>query len=357
MKIRRTVVATALVALLAIAAVVAAGVVAAPPQAKAADPVVLTVAGNGQTRTFTMTELKALTSYSGYFGFVNSAGTIYPPEPVTGVRLSDVLAQIGGMTTLNACDITATDNYGMTYTYDQIVNNNGVQFYNATTKAAEDPKAPWTWVLVWEQNGAPLPADVGPLRLVAAQETDVNQVADGHLMVKWVDRVTLRGAVAEWKVRMYGLKRKNGTRQTYTLDRTTYDSCATPGCHGSSWVSPPPRRAGPECRSSCSSARSTAARARQLQRLQRGAGDQGVPHQARGGDGQVRHPHLESGKAPHEAHPRQQAHGLRSRRAGTTRCASSGPRSRCRAVSPSAASARSSCSPSDGGGPKPKMGP
>ena len=142
------------------------------------------------------------------------------------------------MTTLNACDITATDNYGMTYTYDQIVNNKGVQFYNATTKAAEDPKAPWTWVLVWEQNGAPLPADVGPLRLVAAQETDVNQVADGHLMVKWVNRVTLRGAVAEWKVKMYGLKRKNGTRQKYTLDRTTYDSCATPGCHGASWVQP-----------------------------------------------------------------------------------------------------------------------
>ena len=238
MKIRRTVVATVLVALLAIAAVVVAGAVAVPQQAKAADPIVLTVTGGGQTKTFTMTELKALANYSGYYGFVNSAGTVYRPEPVAGVRLSDVIAEIGGMTTLNACDITATDNYGMTYTYDQIVNNNGVQFYNATTKVAEDPKVPWTWVLVWEQNGAPLPADVGPLRLVAAQETDVNQVADGHLMVKWVNRVTLRGAVAEWKVRMYGLKRKNGTRQRYTLDRTTYDSCATPGCHGSSWLSP-----------------------------------------------------------------------------------------------------------------------
>ena len=57
-------------------------------------------------------------------------------------------------------------------------------------------------------------------------------------MVKWVNRVTLRGAVADWKVKMYGLKRKNGTRQTYTLDRASYDSCATPGCHGSSWIQP-----------------------------------------------------------------------------------------------------------------------
>jgi DMSO/TMAO reductase YedYZ molybdopterin-dependent catalytic subunit len=196
------------------------------------------VSGNGQTKTFTMAELKALPEYSGYFGFVNSAGTVYPPVPVKGVRLSDVLASIGGMTTLNACDITASDNYGMTYTYDQVVNNNGVQLYNATTKAAEAAKAPWSFVLVWEQNGAPLPADVGPLRLVVAQETNVNQIADGHLMVKWVSKVTLRGAVADWKVKMYGLKRKNGTRQTYTLDRVSYDSCAAPGCHGFSWTNP-----------------------------------------------------------------------------------------------------------------------
>ena len=37
---------------------------------------------------------------------------------------------------------------------------------------------------------------------------------------------------------MYGLKGKNGKRQTYTLDRASYDSCATPGCHGESWLHP-----------------------------------------------------------------------------------------------------------------------
>ena len=59
---------TAVAALLVVAAVVVAGAVAAAPQAKAADPVVLTVTGNGQTKTFTMTELKALPDYSGFFG-------------------------------------------------------------------------------------------------------------------------------------------------------------------------------------------------------------------------------------------------------------------------------------------------
>jgi DMSO/TMAO reductase YedYZ molybdopterin-dependent catalytic subunit len=239
MSIRRTVVATALVALVAIGAVFAAGaVVPGTPQAKAAEDVVLTVSGNGNTQTFTMTQLKALPVYSGFFGFVNSAGTVYPPEPVKGARLSDLLTAIGGMTTMNACDILALDGYGMTYTYSQVVDHAGVQLYNATTKAKEDPKAPWDFVVIYEQNGAPLPYDVGPLRLVVAQETNVNQVADGHLMVKWVNRVSLRGAVADWKVRMYGLKRKDGTRQTYTLDRVSYDSCAAPGCHGSSWTYP-----------------------------------------------------------------------------------------------------------------------
>jgi DMSO/TMAO reductase YedYZ molybdopterin-dependent catalytic subunit len=239
MRIRKTILATALLALLAVAAVAVAGAVApGAPQARGADPVVLTLTGNGQTKSFTMSQIQALTRYDGYFGFVNSAGTVFEPEPVVGVRLKDVLAEVGGMTTLNSCDVTASDNYGMTFTYDQIVNDAGVQFYNIDGKTKEDPRSPWSLVLIWEQNGQPLPNDVGPLRLVAAQDDDVRQVADGHYMVKWVNRVTLRGAVAEWKVKMYGLKAKNRKRQTYTLDRGSYDSCATPNCHGFSWVNP-----------------------------------------------------------------------------------------------------------------------
>lgn len=239
MRIRRTVLATALLALLAVVAVLVAGAVSpGAPQARGADPVVLTVTGNGQSKTFTMSQLKALTTYTGYFGFVNSAGTVYRPEQVVGVRMDDVLAEVGGMTTLNACDVGASDGYGMTFTYDQLINKNGVQLYNIDGKTKEAPKSPWTFALVWEQNGQPLPNDVGPLRLVVAQDSDVGQVADGHYMVKWVNRVTLRGAVADWKVKMYGLKDKKGKRQTYTLDRGSFDSCAAPGCHGFSWVNP-----------------------------------------------------------------------------------------------------------------------
>ena len=229
-----------LVAAALAAAVVLAGV-AVPggtPQAAAADPVVLTVTGNGQTKTFTMAELQALPVYSGYSGIINSAGTVTPPIAVKGVKLTDLLAAVGGIPELQSTDITASDDYGMTLTYDEVVNGN-ILMYNATTKQEEAAKAPASVVLLYEEHGAaiaPGPTGDGPLRLAVCQPTDENQVAAGHLFVKWVNRVSLRDAVVPWTVQMYGLKGKDGKRQTYTLDRLSYDSCATPGCHGSAWT-------------------------------------------------------------------------------------------------------------------------
>ena len=56
--------------------------------ARAADQVVLTVTGNGQTKTFTMAELQALPAYTGWSGLKNSAGTITAPAQVKGVKLT-----------------------------------------------------------------------------------------------------------------------------------------------------------------------------------------------------------------------------------------------------------------------------
>ena len=234
----------AFVVLLALLAVVLVGALGpgGTQKANAADPVVLTVTGNGQTTTFTLAELQALPSYAGWSGIINSAGTVTPPGPVKGVKLTDLLVAVGGIPEFQSTDITATDGYGMTLTYDEVVNGN-IVMYNATTKQEEAAKAPVSVVLLYEEDGvatAPGPGGDGPLRLAVCQPTDVNQVSAGHLDVKWVDRVSLRNAVAPWTVKMSGLKPKHGKRQTYTLDRLSYDSCATPGCHGSSWISPAP---------------------------------------------------------------------------------------------------------------------
>jgi hypothetical protein len=238
----RSFIALATILLLcAVAAVFFAGaVLPGASSAKAADPVVLTVAGHGQTKTFTMTELQALPTYTGWSGMKNSAGTITPPVSVKGVKLADVFASVGDLTAADSVDVTASDNYGMTYKYDEVTAGAGITMYNGTSGEVETAKAPVSLVLTYEYDGLPIGSgdDGGPIRLAVAQPTNENQVADGHLMVKWVSNVTIRTAVVDWSVKMSGLRNKQGKRQTYTLDRASYDSCATPGCHGAAWTSP-----------------------------------------------------------------------------------------------------------------------
>ena len=144
MKIRRTVMAAALLALLAVAAVVVAGAVLAGrlagPRRRPGRP-------HGQRQR---PDQDASPWPSSRRCPPTAAGSASSTAPGPSTRRSrsrassstTSSASIGGMTTLNACDVTASDNYGMTYTYDQVVNSNGVQLYNATTKEPEDAKAP-----------------------------------------------------------------------------------------------------------------------------------------------------------------------------------------------------------------------
>jgi DMSO/TMAO reductase YedYZ molybdopterin-dependent catalytic subunit len=227
-----------LAVVIALAAVVLAGALApgGTPQAAAADPVVLTVTGNGQTKTFTLAEVKALPAYDGFSGMKNSAGTLFKPDPVKGVELTDLFATVGGMTAAQSVDLQAVDDYGMTLTYGEAATG-AFTMYNDTTGAEETPKAAVSAVLIYERDGQPLSQEDGaPLRLAVCQPENVGQVADGHWLVKWVDRITLRESLPNWTVKMYGLKVKGKKQQTSTLDRASYLSCAAPGCHGAAWT-------------------------------------------------------------------------------------------------------------------------
>jgi DMSO/TMAO reductase YedYZ molybdopterin-dependent catalytic subunit len=237
----KTLAAAALVALLAMAAVLVGGalVPGAATPARAADAVVLTVTGGeGQVAQLTMADLQAMTAYTGYSGMKNAAGTITAPHPVKGVLLSDVLALVGGATDQNTVDVVASDGYSMPLSYEQVTTGAGFAMYDSTTGAEEAPAATVAAVLIYEENGAAISSgDGGPVRLAVCQPSDVGQVADGHWQVKWVDKAAVRAVSPPWNVKLYGLKRANGTRQTYTLDRGSYFSCASPGCHGATWIS------------------------------------------------------------------------------------------------------------------------
>jgi DMSO/TMAO reductase YedYZ molybdopterin-dependent catalytic subunit len=227
--------ALALAALLAVA-VASAVLPAGPGVAQAEDPVVLTLTGNDQTKEYTLSQVQALPVYSGYAGQKNSAGTITPAVPVKGVKLEDLFAGIGGMTDQQACDILAIDDYGMEMRYEEAIGGD-FDVYDETTGVKEDPDSPLSAVLIYERDGVPITYENGgPLRIAICQTEDVGQVADGHWLVKWVNRITLRDALPDWTVKMFGLKRKNGTRQTSLLDRASYISCSAPGCHGRAWV-------------------------------------------------------------------------------------------------------------------------
>jgi hypothetical protein len=237
MRHRRIIIAATLLLLCAVAAVFAAGalVPGGAPNANAADQVVLTVKDDGRVvKQYTLTELEAVTPYSGYAGFITSGGTVNGPDPVVGVKIADVLKDAFGtaMTSQQSVDVHAPDDYGMTYSYDQVVNASGFDMISTVTKKVEAIVGPLSAVLVYERAGLPLPADEGSLRFYAAQPTAAAQVMDGSLSVYDVSLLNLRDqAVPEWGLKLVGLKIK-GKRQIVTEARNAIEGCSRPGCHG-----------------------------------------------------------------------------------------------------------------------------
>ena len=144
MRHRSFIAGAAFLLLCAVAAVFFAGALlpGGTSSARAADQVVLTITDNGQTKTLTMAELQALPAYTGWSGLKNSAGTITAPVLVKGVKLADLLALVGGLTADESVDVTASDNYGMRFKYDEVASGSGIAMYNGTTGEVEAAKAP-----------------------------------------------------------------------------------------------------------------------------------------------------------------------------------------------------------------------
>ena len=77
--------------------------------------VVLTLVGEKGERRFTMNQLEALPSYTGYGGIKSSTGTITLPSKFTGVRLSYLTDLVGGISKSTGVTIVGSDGYGMTF--------------------------------------------------------------------------------------------------------------------------------------------------------------------------------------------------------------------------------------------------
>jgi len=187
---------------------------------------VLTVARGGREVSLTMEELVALPSYQGMGGFVTSAGEVHPPVEYRGVLLQDLCALVGGIGPGNVVRVIARDGYTMALTYEQVVGG-AFDAYDVATGAAVDFSGPLRPVLAYERDGEPLSEQAGgPLRLVVLGAREV--VTDGHWWVKWVEAIEIGEAVEPWVLRLEGAI-------TATVDMTTFEAGAAPGCHGRSW--------------------------------------------------------------------------------------------------------------------------
>jgi hypothetical protein len=185
------------------------------------------ISPNG-SHTFTLEQLKALPVTTGLGGNKSSAGVITLPANYEGVSLKDLVATQGiilddsmGVT------LTAQDGYSMTFSYDQVMNGNFTAYdpANGSELTTHDPL---TAILAYEQDGKPLdPVQDGVLRLQIVSAKN-NQVVDGHWTEKWVTKVEIKSVGQTWKLKLHGALMQ-------PVDRASFQSCASPSCHGTSW--------------------------------------------------------------------------------------------------------------------------
>ena len=211
-------------------------------------PIVLQVEHNGTlVKQYTLAQLEALTPVPGYAGFMNSANNVTGPEAVTGAKITDIVqdalgAPLAASQSVDVIDVSPPDGtYGMTYSYDQLVNLAGFTMYNAKTKdpvSLSSLKGPLAAVLIYsdpDQNV--MPPSEGPLRFAIADARNEDAVMVGSDSVYSVNTINVRDFVAkDWSIQLAGLE-KNGKRLTRTITRNDFQGCAAPGCHGSSYRS------------------------------------------------------------------------------------------------------------------------
>jgi len=124
--------------------------------------------------------------------------------------------------------LTAKDGYSMTFSYDQVMNGNFTAYdpANGSELATHDPL---TAILAYEQDGKPLdPEQDGTLRVQVVSAKN-NQVVDGHWTEKWVIKVDVKPVGETWRLKLHGAIMQ-------PVDRDSFQSCASPNCHGATWT-------------------------------------------------------------------------------------------------------------------------
>ncbi len=154
----------------------------------------LTLKGaNGQQKVLTEKDVAAMQSYTGKGGFETSNGLISETGTYTGVQVTAFLNLVGGMTSTQTLNVTASDGYSIVFTYDQ-VNGQGFTTFSPTTGSQVSATQSLVMVLAYSVNGTIFPSDEGPLRLFMLGSEGL--LVEGHYSVKMVTGLQVLGSTS-----------------------------------------------------------------------------------------------------------------------------------------------------------------
>ena len=139
---------------------------ATPP----ATEVSLTLVKGGTESIYTLADLERLDTVTAPGTFTTSAGTDYSAT-YTGVPLSTLIGNVPADATVR---VAASDDYSMNYQAGMLLG-----------------RTEGTWILAYKENGAYLPFDPGPLRVVLVGEA--NPHFQSALSAKMVERIEVLG--------------------------------------------------------------------------------------------------------------------------------------------------------------------
>ena len=179
---------------------------------------VLTVIEGNKVNNFSLMDLRALPSVTGYGGYVSQSGTITGPFPCQGVALTNLLNTVGGISQGENVVFTSSDNYALTLSYDQITNGN-FNYYDTTGNPITPQTMP-TLTLIYSENGTLLDKYFGPVEL--GMLSPQNILTDESLWAKMVTTITVISDTSG--LNSASTSSTNGLSLSLSLGGTTYHS-------------------------------------------------------------------------------------------------------------------------------------
>ena len=230
MSSRNTKILLAVVVLLAVAGVAVWQLYFNKPQSQIPDITLTLVGADGASKTVTSKDLDALPKTQMKGGLKTSAGSMAGGvKTYTGIALSEIVKLVGGMTNQNSLRVTASDNYAMILTWDEL--SGKVVTYSLATGDEVTRTKPLIPILAYLEEGKPIATGEGPLRLVYVGEEGL--VTDGHFWIKMASKLEVIPGIREWTLTLAGARNEVMNRSTIESGVSCPD---TPPQHKASYV-------------------------------------------------------------------------------------------------------------------------